>query len=51
MKLPSNKAMVDGLKVYPDDFDREECEGCTMGKMHRKPFPKKAITKVCNHQT
>ena len=34
MKLLSNKAMVDGLKVYPDNFDREGCNGCAMGKMH-----------------
>ena len=42
MKLLSNKAVVDGLKVYPDDFDREGYEGCAVGKMHRKPFPKKS---------
>ena len=42
MTLLSDKAMVDGLKVYPDDFDREGCEGCTMVKMHPKPFQKKS---------
>ena len=46
MKLLNNKAMVDGLKVYSDDFDRQEREGCAMGKMHRNPFPKKSEHKI-----
>ena len=43
IKLLSSKAMVDGMTInLKEEFDRNECEGCAMGKMHRKPFPKKS---------
>ena len=35
--------MVDGMKINSkEEFSRNDCEGCALGKMHRKPFPKKS---------
>ena len=43
VKLLSNKEMVDGMNInLKEEFSRDDCEGCAMGKMHRKPFPKKS---------
>ena len=43
VKLLNNKAMVDGMKInLKEEFSRDDCEGCALGKMHRKPFPKKS---------
>ena len=42
-KLLNNKAMVDGMKInLKEEFSRNDCEGCALGKMYRKPFPKKS---------
>jgi hypothetical protein len=38
----AKKEMVTGMNYPTDNNLEKECEGCTVGKMHRNPFPKQS---------
>lgn len=42
LKLLNDKEMVNGLNIDTKEAVDRICEGCAMGKQHRKSFPKKS---------